>query len=252
MTNFELLILAISLTFDTFAVSVGGGISMPTLKLKKKAMIIAFFGVFQAAYLFAGWFIGDKAASFIVEWDHWVAFAILTYLGGKMFLGALKGDSDEGATGAAGSSGASGALGAAGASGASGAAGSSGASGALDALGAAGASGASGAAGSSGASGVSGTSKRDFLCFKRLAVLATATSIDAIAVGASLAMLDISLQQIGFTTLMTFIATAVASFIGLQGGSKLGHKAGKKAEIWGGVILIVIGMKILIEHVITF
>ena len=208
MTNFELLILAISLTFDTFAVSVGGGISMPTLKLKKKAMIIAFFGVFQAAYLFAGWFVGDKAASFIVEWDHWVAFAILTYLGGKMFLGALKGgDSAEGA---------------------------------------------SGAAGSSGASGVSGTSKRDFLCFKRLAVLATATSIDAIAVGASLAMLDISLQQIGFTTLMTFIATAVASFIGLQGGSKLGHKAGKKAEIWGGVILILIGMKILIEHVITF
>ena len=228
MTNFELLILAISLTFDTFAVSVGGGISMPTLKFKKKAIIMAFFGVFQAAYLFAGWFVGDKAASFIVEWDHWVAFAILTYLGGKMFLGALKGDSDEGASGAAGSSGASGALGAAGASGAS------------------------GAAGSSGASGVSGTSKRDFLCFKRLAVLATATSIDAIAVGASLAMLDISLQQIGFTTLMTFIATAVASFIGLQGGSKLGHKAGKKAEIWGGVILILIGMKILIEHVITF
>ena len=167
---------------------------MPTLKLKKKAMIIAFFGVFQAAYLFAGWFVGDKAASFIVEWDHWVAFAILTYLGGKMFLGALKGDSDDD----------------------------------------------------------EGASKRDFLCFKRLAILATATSIDAIAVGASLAMLDISLQQIGFTTLMTFIATAVASFIGLQGGSKLGHKAGKKAEIWGGVILILIGMKILIEHVITF
>ena len=194
MTNFELLILAISLTFDTFAVSVGGGISMPTLKLKKKAIIIAFFGVFQAAYLFLGWFVGDKAASFIIEWDHWVAFAILTYLGGKMFLGALNGDSDDD----------------------------------------------------------EGASKRDFLCFKRLAILATATSIDAIAVGASLAMLDISLQQIGFTTLMTFIATAVASFIGLQGGSKLGHKAGKKAEIWGGVILILIGMKILIEHVISF
>ena len=195
MTNFELLILAISLTFDTFAVSVGGGISMPTLKFKKKAIIMAFFGVFQAAYLFAGWFVGDKAASFIVEWDHWVAFAILTYLGGKMFLGALKGD---------------------------------------------------------GSDSEEGASKRDFLCFKRLAVLATATSIDAIAVGASLAMLDISLPQISFTTLMTFIATAVAAFIGLQGGSKLGHKAGKKAEIWGGVILIVIGMKILIEHVITF
>ena len=195
MTNFELLILAISLTFDTFAVSVGGGISMPTLKFKKKAIIMAFFGVFQAAYLFGGWFVGDKAASFIVEWDHWVAFAILTYLGGKMFLGALKGDDTEAEEGA---------------------------------------------------------SKRDFLCFKRLAVLATATSIDAIAVGASLAMLDIDLQQIGYTTFFTFVATAIAAYIGLQGGSKLGHKVGKKAEMWGGVILIVIGMKILIEHVITF
>lgn len=195
MTNIELLILAISLTFDTFAVSVGGGISMPTLKFKKKAIIMAFFGVFQAAYLFAGWFVGDKAASFIVEWDHWVAFAILTYLGGKMFLGALKGDDSEVEEGA---------------------------------------------------------SKRDFLCFKRLAVLATATSIDAIAVGASLAMLDIDLLQIGYTTFFTFVATAVAAYIGLHGGSKLGHKVGKKAEMWGGVILIVIGMKILIEHVITF
>ena len=197
MTQIELLVLAISLTFDTFAVSVGGGISLPNMKLSRKAMVIAFFGVFQAAYLFAGWFLGDQAASFIVEWDHWVAFVILTYLGGKMFLGALKGDDCS-------------------------------------------------------ESGDGGANKRDFLCIKRLAVLATATSIDAIAVGASLAMLDIDLQNIGFTTLYTFVATAVAAYIGLQGGSKLGHKAGKKAEIWGGVILIVIGMKILIEHVITF
>jgi putative Mn2+ efflux pump MntP len=196
MTHFELLVLAISLTFDTFAVSVGGGISMPNMKLSRKAMVIAFFGVFQAAYLFAGWFLGDQAASFIVEWDHWVAFVILTYLGGKMFLGAIKGD-DSSESG-------------------------------------------------------EGASKLDFLCIKRLAVLATATSIDAIAVGASLAMLDIDMMHIGFTTLYTFVATAVAAYIGLQGGSKLGHKAGKKAEIWGGVILIVIGMKILIEHVITF
>lgn len=196
MTNFELLILAISLTFDTFAVSVGGGISMPTLKLKKKAMIIAFFGVFQATYLFAGWFIGGKAASFITEWDHWVAFAILTYLGGKMLLDAIKGDSSDGSE--------------------------------------------------------EGASKRDFLCVKRLAVLATATSIDAIAVGASLAMLQTATGHIVNLTFFTFAATAAASLIGLQWGSKLGHKVGKKANIWGGVILIVIGMKILIEHVITF
>ncbi len=191
MTNFELLILAISLTFDTFAVSVGGGIAMPNLKLSKKAMIMAFFGLFQAAYLFLGWFVGGKFANFIVEWDHWVAFAILTYLGGKMAIGAVKGgDEDE-------------------------------------------------------------TSKKDFLCVKRLAVLATATSIDAIAVGASLAMLEIDIPQILNTTFFTFVATAIAAFIGLQGGSRLGHKVGKKAELWGGVILILIGMKILIEHVVV-
>ena len=189
MTNIELLILAVSLTFDTFAVSVGGGISMPNMKLSKKAMVIAFFGVFQAAYLFAGWFVGGKAANFILEWDHWVAFIILTYLGGKMLFEAIRSDNEE-----------------------------------------------------------QQTSKRDFLCIKRLAVLATATSIDAIAVGASLAMLQISTAQIAYTTFWTFAATAAASYIGLQGGSRLGHKAGKKAEIWGGVILIVIGMKILIEH----
>ncbi len=191
MTNFELLVLAISLTFDTFAVSVGGGIAIPNLKLSKKAMIMAFFGVFQAAYLFLGWFVGGKFANFIVEWDHWVAFAILTYLGGKMAIGAVKGGDEE------------------------------------------------------------ETSKKDFLCVKRLAVLATATSIDAIAVGASLAMLEIDIPHILNTTFFTFAATAVAAFIGLQGGSRLGHKVGKKAELWGGVILILIGMKIVIEHVIT-
>ena len=90
MTNIELLILAVSLTFDTFAVSVGGGISMPNMKLSKKAMVIAFFGIFEAAYLFAGWFVGGKAANFILEWDHWVAFIILTYLGGKMLFEAIK------------------------------------------------------------------------------------------------------------------------------------------------------------------
>jgi len=191
MTNLELWILAISLTFDTFAVSVGGGISMPNLKLPKKAMIMAFFGVFQAAYLFAGWLIGGTFANFITEWDHWIAFVILAYLGGKMVIGAIKGDVEQ-------------------------------------------------------------TSKKDFLCVKRLVILATATSIDAIAVGASLAMLQIDVMQIVNVTIFTFIATAIASFIGLQGGSKLGNKVGKKAELWGGVILIVIGIKILIEHVITF
>lgn len=190
MTYLELLILAVSLTFDTFAVSVGGGISLPDIKLSKKAQIVAFFGFFQGAYLFAGWFIGGKFANIISEWDHWVAFAILTYLGGKMFLGAFSKQEEE--------------------------------------------------------------HLPDFLSWKKLFFFATATSIDAVAVGASLALLEIDTTAISVTTLFTAIATVAASWLGLHGGRKLGDKVGKRAELWGGVVLIVIGMKILIEHAITF
>lgn len=186
MTYFELLILAVTLTFDTFAVSVGGGISLPNLKMSKKAEIIAFFGVFQGAYLLAGWFIGGKFANFIDQWDHWVAFAILTYLGGKMFIGGLSKGEDE--------------------------------------------------------------HHPDFLSLKKLFFLATATSIDAVAVGASLALLHIDSSAISVTAVFTIIATAIASYLGLQGGKKLGNRVGKKAELWGGVILIFIGLKILIGH----
>lgn len=191
MTYIELLILAVSLCFDTFAVSVGGGISLPNIKFSKKAMIIAFFGVFQAAYLFAGWFVGGKFANIISEWDHWVAFIILFWLGGKMVYGYFKeGDEDEEAP-----------------------------------------------------------KKSDFLCVKKLAVLATATSIDAVAVGASLALVQIELVRIAFTTVATFLFTAAAAYIGLQFGKKLGSKVGSKAELLGGVVLIAIGIKILVEHV---
>ncbi len=190
MTYLELLILAVSLTFDTFAVSVGGGISLKDIKLSKKAQIVAFFGFFQGAYLFLGWFVGGKFANIISEWDHWVAFAILTYLGGKMFFGAFSKQEEE--------------------------------------------------------------HLPDFLSWKKLFFFATATSIDAVAVGASLALLQIGATAISITTLFTVIATAAASWLGLQGGKRLGDKVGKRAEMWGGVVLIVIGMKILIEHAITF
>ena len=188
MTHIELLILAVSLTFDTFAVSVGGGISLPDVKFSKKAMIIAFFGIFQAAYLFAGWFVGGKFANFISEWDHWIAFVILMWLGGKMVYGTFKGGDEE------------------------------------------------------------NPRKSDFLCIKKLAVLATATSIDAVAVGASLAFIQIDTARILATTFFTFAATAAAAYIGLQFGKKLGSKIGEKAELLGGIILIIIGIRILVEH----
>lgn len=188
------MILAVSLTFDTFAVSVTGGISLPYNTGKsRKAMIIAFFGLLQAAYLFAGWFVGGKFAGLIADWDHWVAFVILIYLGGRMVFGTIGKKGEEVKPPVA-----------------------------------------------------------DFLNFRKLFVLATATSIDAVAVGASLAMLDTDTARILATAAFTFIATAAASLIGIQGGRKLGSRIGGKAEIWGGLILIFIGMKILIGHLELF
>lgn len=188
MGYLELLVLAISLVFDTFAVSVSGGITLPkNIKFTKKAMIMAFFAFFQAGYLFLGWFIGEKFAHHITQWDHWIAFSILAYLGGKMLYDGIKGGEDSGGN-------------------------------------------------------------INLLSLKSLLFLATATSIDAIAVGASLAFVSIGSGQMAFVTFATFAATFFASYAGLQGGKKLGDRVGGRASILGGVILIVIGIKILIEH----
>lgn len=191
MGYFELLILAISLVFDTFAVSVSGGISLPkSIKLSKKAMIMAFFGFFQAVYLFFGWFVGEKFAHHITQWDHWIAFAILLYLGSKMIYDGVKGEG-----------------------------------------------------------GSNGTV--NLLSMKSLFFLATATSIDAVAVGASLAFVAIGTTKIIFTVLTTFAVTFLASYAGLQGGKRVGDKVGGRASVLGGSILLVIGTKILIEHLMT-
>ena len=92
---------------------------------------------------------------------------------------------------------------------------------------------------------VSGTS---LLNTRQLVLLSVATSIDAVAVGISLAMIKLSFLKIGITTAMVLACTALASLAGLLGGRRLGAGIGRKSEILGGLILIAIGAKILIEH----
>ena len=188
MTYFELILLAIGLCFDTFAVSIGGGIQTPKMTSLQRLKVISVFGTLQALFLFAGWVAGTFFASFINEWDHWIAFIILLYLGGKMaYEGCLHKGDDEVHT-------------------------------------------------------------PDFLKLKRLVLLAVATSIDAVAVGVSLAFIMLPAVKVGFSVLSTAVITAIASFIGVKWGQLLGTKIGKKAEIAGGVILVAIGVKILVEH----
>ena len=98
MTITELIILAITLSFDTFAVSISGGISFPKLDLKRRGLIISFFSVFQASFLFIGWLIAGNFSKYIITWDHWIALFILWYFGDKMIKESFstENDSDQG------------------------------------------------------------------------------------------------------------------------------------------------------------
>lgn len=195
MTYIELLLLATSLCFDTFAVSLSGGLSLQHAGFSRKAVIMAFFAFFQSALLFLGWAAGALCAEYIMQWDHWIAFLILAYIGGKMVLEnlSLKGSEDC----------------------------------------------------------CCKKNRINLLNYKTLVTLAIATSIDAIAVGISLAFIDLPVSETGLAVAFTFVTTATASYIGLSGGEKIGCRIGAKATLVGGLMLILIGLKILLEHLLA-
>lgn len=199
MTAFELLLLAISLCFDTFAVSLGGGLSVRNVNFTKRAVVMAFFAFFQAGLLFLGWVAGASFASHIMQWDHWIAFLILLYIGGKMIVENF----GEGFT-------------------------------------------VKPDAGSENCCcremGI------NLLNYRTLVTMCIATSIDAVAVGASLAFVDISPLQTLFVVISTFIFTALACYVGITSGEKIGCRIGAKATMVGGLVLVLIGTKILVEH----
>ena len=194
MTIIELLILAASLCFDTFAVSLGGGMSLKNNRFSKKAFIMAFFGFFQAALLFLGWAAGALFAHYIMEWDHWIAFLILAYIGGKMIYENISAKEE--------------------------------------------------------AEEEDKQKSVNLENIRTLSILAVATSIDAIAVGVSLALVDIVFSRVLIVTLATFLFTALASFIGMESGRKAGEALGRRASLLGGTILLIIGIKIVLEHLL--
>ena len=185
----ELFLVAVGLSMDAFAVAVCQGLCMPKLNLRYAAVIALFFGGFQALMPYAGWLLGAQFAGYIQHLDHWLAFLLLAFIGGKMVFDALKqedGDKDD-----------------------------------------------------------SPFSVREIF------LLAIATSIDALAVGITFAFLQTNIWvSIGIIGCTTFLLSAVGVFIGHKFGAK--HK--NKAELAGGIILILIGLKILLEHlgVISF
>lgn len=187
MSFVELFLIAVGLAMDAFAVSICKGLQMKKINYRHGAVIALFFGVFQGVMPLLGWFLGSSFGSYITQADHWVAFVLLAFIGGKMIYEALHGDDDE-----------------------------------------------------------EMSEGGDTLDIKELLILSVATSIDALAVGITFALLPDTNIWVSITAIA--VVTFVLSLVGVVIGNRFGTKYKNKAELFGGVILVLIGLKILLEH----
>lgn len=180
----EIFLIAVSLALDAFAVSVSAGISTPGFGAKQGVRMGLWFGGFQFAMPLIGWLLGSSVAQYISTFDHWLAFGLLAFIGGRMSWESLRGEGEE-------------------------------QEGPAD------------------------------LSARRLCVLAIATSIDALAVGISMAFMQVNIL---LSALVVGVVAFVLSLLGGLLGKQLGLLFQKWAQVAGGIVLIGIGVKILIEH----
>ncbi|MHB1393653.1 MAG: manganese efflux pump MntP [Clostridia bacterium] len=200
MDILSIVLIAIGLSMDAFAVSVTNGIIIKDLKISHVLKIAMYFGVFQALMPLAGWLAGFQFRDYIINVDHWIAFALLAFIGGKMIREAFNEVNEDAET--------------------------------VEGM-------------SEVAISTQGTASENPLRMGRLLVLAVATSIDALAVGISFAFLSVSIV---WAAVVIGLITFAICFAGVYIGNKFGGLLKKKAEIAGGLILICIGLKILLEH----
>ncbi len=187
MQVYELLGIAVGLSMDAFAVSLCQGLSMKKLDWGQALLTALFFGVFQALMPTIGYYIGAQFEQYIALVDHWVAFALLGFIGGKMLFDALRKKDTESAE------------------------------------------------------------ESKTASIGRLFVLAIATSIDALAVGITFpSLLAVPLW---LAVLLIGLTTFLISLGGVVIGNRFGTRYQKKAEIFGGCVLIALGIKIMIEGI---
>ena len=183
----ELFLLGVGLSMDAFAVSVCKGLGMRKLNKKQALIIGLYFGGFQALMPFVGWLLGSQFQKYITSIDHWIAFILLGFIGGKMMIEAVREWNEEEV---------------------------------VDVM----------------------DAPTDH---KNMLVLAVATSIDALAVGITFAFLGTPIVEaitiIGITTMVISIAGVVV-------GNFFGSRYKSKAEFIGGLVLVLLGLKILLEH----
>jgi putative Mn2+ efflux pump MntP len=180
----EIFLIAVGLSMDAFAVSVTLGISAKTPKLKQMVVPGAYFGFFQALMPLTGYFAGTYFAGRIQSLDHWIAFILLAFIGGKMVTESFSRENKE---------------------------------------------------------------KADY-SFTAMLILSLATSIDALAIGVTFAFLKANIIK---AIVIISITTFIISMGGVKIGAIFGTKFKSKAELAGGLILIIIGLKVLAEHTLV-
>ena len=181
----ELFLIGVGLSMDAFAVAVCKGLAMRRIRWDHTAVIALAFGGFQALMPFLGWWLGSQFAGYIQSFDHWIAFVLLAFIGGKMAKESFGEDE------------------------------------------------------------ASCCQEDEGLDYKELLVLAVATSIDALAVGITFAFLEVKILP---AITIIGVTTFALSFAGVLVGNFFGARYKQRAELCGGVILILIGVKILLEH----
>jgi len=183
----SVLIIALGLAADCFAVSFGGSCTLKKITVVRVLRISFTFGAFQAMMPVLGWLLGRTLINLIAAFDHWIAFGLLALIGGKMVWEFFHDRSD------------------------------------VD------------------------KKEVDITSGIRLLVLAVATSIDAAAAGLTFAFLEVNIVLAVITIgVVSFIMTA----IGIITGRKAGQYLGRWAELAGGIVLIGIGLRILIDHLL--
>jgi putative Mn2+ efflux pump MntP len=183
MDLITIILVAIGLSVDGFSVAIGIGAANTKRSWAPVLRLAAAFGLFQFAMPIAGWLAGLTIVNVIANYDHWIAFALLAYVGSKMIWEALKKEEEK--------------------------------------------------------------ETDDQTKGLPLLLLSIATSIDALAVGFSFSVLK---EQILFPSVIIGIVCFLMTAVGVIFGKVLARIFGKKVSIFGGVVLIGIGIKILIEH----
>ena len=175
---------ALGLAMDAFSVAIGVSVALGGTSKRQTFRLAWHFGLFQALMPVVGWLAGSSVRPLIERWDHWLAFGLLVFVGGRMILEALRGGGDE-------------------------------------------------------------RPRTDPTRGWSLIVLSVATSIDALAVGLSFAALGV---RVWFPAVVIGLTAGALTLVGTLGGRALGARFGSRMAVVGGIVLIVIGVWILVEH----